>query len=318
MNKSDSIATKFQIHYFFADNSHSMNALVKNRCEAEVLHILKEVGSVLGVTYNIDSEPLQEGGLVEVWNFAGNNFNQISIILVVIGLYFSRKPPSNKELDDLKKEDLKLSLDERNLRLHLMRRQLKKMNTLEPNNVEKAVEIINQHIKATKRKSNFYEQLIGYPKVKKVSFSAIDNNNDTVGTEEVVERNEFIQFVLKDNDLPTEVIENAIIQIVSPVLEKRNYKWKGIFDNKVISFAMLDNKFKQSVLQKEVLFKRGSYIEAVLEIERKINNLGEIDISGYSVRTVMSYSDNIETVFTEQGKKYINRKEHEQRQMRLF
>ena len=36
-------AEKLELHYFFEDESHFMNAFIRNKCEADLLAIAKEV-----------------------------------------------------------------------------------------------------------------------------------------------------------------------------------------------------------------------------------------------------------------------------------
>ena len=56
---------KIELHYFFADTSHSMNALIRNKCEVNLLGILKEISTVLGSRVQVETEAYKEGGLVE-------------------------------------------------------------------------------------------------------------------------------------------------------------------------------------------------------------------------------------------------------------
>ena len=37
-------ASKMELHYFFSDRSHQMDAFIRNRCETELLAIIKEPG----------------------------------------------------------------------------------------------------------------------------------------------------------------------------------------------------------------------------------------------------------------------------------
>src|SRR5699024_12752690 len=85
--------------------------------------------------------------------------------------------------------------------------------------------------------------------------------------------------------------ESATIDIISPVLKEGKSKWKGIYNEKHISFAMDDEIFKRDVLGKRVSFKNGSRIVCVLKIHRKLDEAGEVKITGYSVDTVLEVSD---------------------------
>jgi len=88
------------------------------------------------------------------------------------------------------------------------------------------------------------------------------------------------------------VDENAIIEIVSPILKKGNYKWRGIYKGVPLSFNMKSNEFKTLVQTGKVEFKNGSTINCVLEINRKMNSDGEEIITGYDIISVNENSEN--------------------------
>lgn len=62
-------ANKIELHYFFRDETHTMNAFVRNECEKELLTIIKEVILSLDIEVDIESEAFKEGGLKEIWKF---------------------------------------------------------------------------------------------------------------------------------------------------------------------------------------------------------------------------------------------------------
>ena len=77
-------ANKLELHYYFNDNSHTMDALIRNKCEAELLALINEVKNSLGFDFSLDAEALREGGLVNKWKALGENQAQIQIILTII------------------------------------------------------------------------------------------------------------------------------------------------------------------------------------------------------------------------------------------
>src|SRR5690625_6880147 len=105
--------SKFELHYYLADNSHSMNALVRNKCEAEFIAVAIEVAEILGVHLDFDCEALQEGGVREVWKALGENSAQIALVISTLALICSVIPKTDQELVDLQKEDLRLSIEQR-------------------------------------------------------------------------------------------------------------------------------------------------------------------------------------------------------------
>lgn len=46
-----------ELHYWFNDDSHAMDAVVFNRCEYEFLGIAKEIAQKLKVDLEIETEP---------------------------------------------------------------------------------------------------------------------------------------------------------------------------------------------------------------------------------------------------------------------
>ena len=59
-------AEKFEIHYYLKDGSHSMDAVVKNKCEAELLAVAYEIIDLLDLDVTINAEALREGGVKEL------------------------------------------------------------------------------------------------------------------------------------------------------------------------------------------------------------------------------------------------------------
>jgi len=53
---------KFSLHYFLDDNSHSMDARVRNQCEAHFLTLAYEAIEILGFDLQIEAEASSESG----------------------------------------------------------------------------------------------------------------------------------------------------------------------------------------------------------------------------------------------------------------
>ena len=81
-------------------------------------------------------------------------------------------------------------------------------------------------------------------------------------------------------------MDDAYIEIVSPVLKKGKTKWKGIYNQESISFSIHDADFLDGVYTRKVSFSNGSAIRCLLQEKRKINDKGEEVISGYEVLEV--------------------------------
>ena len=314
------ISSKFELHYFFNDNSHTMDAVIRNKCEKELLNIFKQVSYIFDIPINIESEAIKEGGVKERWNLFGRNAKQITAIsTLIIAITGVVSLFSASERNDLKKTDLNLSIQNRQLENKILKAKFSKIDISSVNieEMKDYIVIANNDIKIIKYKSNYYSNLENCDKVTQINFKALDNKNKKIGDERIVKKEDFHKFILKTDDLPSEKDNEAIIEIVSPVLKKRNFKWKGIYQEEPISFDMKDVNFKNSVIQ-GYTFKNGTFIKCVLEKSRKLDESGEIEISGYAVSRVIEISNDIETIKTPQGKKYIHKKEFKDKQMELF
>lgn len=306
-----------ELHYHLRDQSHSMDALVRNKCEEEILAAFTQIAQQLGVEVRLESTAYREGGLKEIWSFLGTNNAQLTLLLAIIVLIFSRYPTSDPETDALNKEVLKLTIEEKKLNLQKLRREIGEKQA-SPDAVSDAAKVIESELKVATRRSNFYRGLIGYEKVTAVGFTPIPESQVSAPDEKQVQRADFFKFIQLTDRLPVEVIEEAMIEIVAPVLREGNYQWKGQYENQPINFAMLDEEFKSSVLLRKVSFQHGSTIKCVLNIHRKSDEVGDVKITGYSVATVISKADDGQVEETPQGKRHRFAKRQTAGQGKLF
>lgn len=323
--------TKFlELHYYLENNSHSMNALVQNKSEAEFLYLIKEISDVLNVNIIIETEPLAEGGIRRWFKLTSKDERKnltystaicISFITAVITTPITvvltkategiiekmSQDDIDNQIEELKLEGLKLSNEEKSINIKLKKIELStKIKEIED----------NQKIK--KRKSNFYEQLKKENQIRSVSFIAEDINKKPISKELKVYRQDFNKHVLETNKIDTEPIDDAIIEIVSPVLKKGNYKWKGIYNSKAISFSMKSNEFKTLVQTGRVEFKNGSTINCLLDLSKVVDNEGNEKIESYSVLRVNSYFENDKSVETSEGRKHRQQKDSDEGQFSIF
>jgi hypothetical protein len=112
--------------------------------------------------------------------------------------------------------------------------------------------------------------------------------------------------------------DEAIIEIISPVLKKGNYKWRGIYNGEPEEFNMKSNEFKTLIQNGEIEFKNGFSINCALTIRRKIDNEGNIKTVGYDVTRVNSHFLNGNPIETPEGKRYRKQKEADKLQLTLF
>lgn len=292
-----------ELHYHLRDNSHAMSAVVRNRSEAEALAVCLHIAAELGIPLQLESSAFAEGGLREIWQFIGQNNAQLSLLLAVIVLAFSRIPTSDSEMDALNKEVAKATIQEKRLNIEKLQRELSE-GSPKQETIAATARTFEHDLKVVTRRSNFYRGLLDYDKVTAIGFTPVPDPSIKPSEEHTVQRHDFAKFVLPTDKLPVEVVDEARIEIIAPVLKDGTYLWKGLYDGLPISFSMLDQEFKTSVIRREVSFVNGSTIDCVLNIHRKFDEVGDINVTGYSVATVLAKSDGIASEETVQGKRY--------------
>lgn len=145
-----------------------MDALIENRCEHEVLYLIKEIAKTYSLSILIETEPTAEGGLRKWFTIVSKDENKkgtittaiiVALITVLLTTPIAKvteklidKLFEDTEMNDMQKEKLKLEIDK------LKEEAVKRNSKIEANNIIK------------KRKSNFYESLEGYSEIEKVSF----------------------------------------------------------------------------------------------------------------------------------------------------
>jgi hypothetical protein len=308
---------KLELHYYFNDDSHSMNAQVRNECEREILAIIKEMLTSLDIEVDIESEAFTEGGLREWWKLIGKNSPQITLIIALLTVYLSRVPLENRELVQLQIENLKLDNEIKQQELKKIKNEIKTDEHVTEEVIEKVIEKLDKDYKLIWHKSNFYKKLSFYPKVEKIATRKLDQANRPIDTERTVLRNEFREFVLMSDKFPPNIDEEAVIDIISPVLKKGSFTWKGFYKGQVIGFEMKDEEFKNAVLNKQIEFVNGTAIKCVLQQNRKIDAIGMIQIVNNHVLTVLEIVEGNTITKTEQGAKYLRDKNAAENQMTL-
>ena len=295
-----------ELHRYLPKGKHSVDAVLRNRSEAELLALFHEVAEALGVPVAIDAHALIEGGLREIWEWAGGNDRQITIILTVVAILIALVPAIyESEADRLDERLTNLSIEEKELNIELLRKQLREIEPSTEESVKhSAVEELKSHPRVVVRRSNFYRHLMHAESIEAIGISGLNRSLDQCTPEQIIERHQFHRFVLTSHRLRPEVDEDATIEIISPVLRDGRYKWKGIYQGKPIGFSMADSSFRGQVVREEVSFQHGSFLNCVLHINRELDEVGEVVITGYTVAIVIKKYDDRQAIETVQGKEY--------------
>lgn len=315
----DTQVMKIGLHYFFVDASHEMDAIVRHKCEGEFLKIIGVISSVLDVPIYPQTEAYIEGGLKEIWSFATSNKYILGILTGVLINVLSDQINTDRELVELQKESTRLEIQEKKLRIQKLKKEIESEKTEIIHTIsDDLIFVMGTEYRVIRARSDLYKNLLGYQKITKISGQQLDKNNNPISDPKIVERDQFKDFILSTDELPKEIDEAATIEVISPVLKKGKFKWRGIYEGTSIDFYMKDKDFKDSIYHKQVSFTNGISLKCVMEISKKMNEIGEIYVYNYSVITVISYHLGENIFETRQGKNYYARKDSDSRQMKIF
>tara|TARA_R110002126_G_scaffold291048_1_gene450137 strand:- start:78 stop:1037 length:960 start_codon:yes stop_codon:yes gene_type:complete len=305
---------KLELHYYLSDESHSMDAFVKNKAEAELLKVFKEISDILELDLSFEIEALTEGGIKEFFKILKKKKTkkQIARIMAVIGVIFSGVLTNIISDQFTKNPELEKSqLEESQLNIKKLKRDLEEENLTEEEStliIENLTIIISNSDKIKFHRSNFYSNLLKENKVEQISATELDENYNPLSKEKKVARKDFNKFIINKVKIDSEYIEEANIEIVSPVLRSGKMKWRGYYDSKPISFNLLDSEFKNSVLNRKISFQNGTSIKCMLEFEKEMDDEGNIKTSEINVFDVTNVFEGETTIITKRGKEIIEEK----------
>ena len=252
MKGQEKFESQFIIHYYLNDDSHSMNAFVRNAMEKDFLSIVNTISSSLNLKIELESRAAKEGGFIEILDII-EAYPVSSAIIVSSAGYVIKRFLEYRLTGAYKKNKLE------NEKLELEILKLKKESAgIDENQLEQ---------KLARPISDYYAKIEKYEKIRAVGFGNEVNN------EYVVQRDEFRDFILID-DKEEEVDDDASIEIISPVLKEGRYKWRGIYKNESIDFSMGDSKFKNDIIDGRYDFGNGSFINCQLFITKTYDEFG--------------------------------------------
>ena len=252
MKGQEKFESQFIIHYYLNDDSHSMNAFVRNAMEKDFLSIVNTISSSLNLKIELESRAAKEGGFIEILDII--EAHPVSSTIIVSSAGYAIKRFLEYLLTGAYKKN---KLENEKLELEILK--LKKESAgIDENQLEQ---------KLARPISNYYAKIEKYEKIRAVGFGNEVNN------EYVVQRDEFRDFILID-DKEEEVDDDASIEIISPVLKEGRYKWRGIYKNESIDFSMGDSKFKNDIIDGRYDFGNGSFINCQLFITKTYDEFG--------------------------------------------
>jgi hypothetical protein len=310
---------KLQFHYWFSDKSHTMDALIHNKCERELLELTKAVAKICGVNIKMETEPSGKGGLKSWLSITAKSpkktaVAKIALVNTVVATCVAT--PGQASMNEMGNALLDSLADK--ISEEAGKEQLQKDIHALKIEFANLLPLLEQSSVVKKRRSTFYDLLRKYQKVKSISVAFTDEIKKPITEEQLVAREEFKAFIVSSNTVAPQVVENAEIEIISPVLMKGKHKWRGMYKGEPISFVMKSDDFMTLVQSGKVEFKSGSTISCTLQIEKKINGVGVERIMGYNILGVGSYSENGKTIETPEAKQKQKQAVVSKRQLDLF
>jgi hypothetical protein len=281
-------SNSLQFHYLFKDESHSIDAVLRNDCEKELLNIFKDVSESLGISIRLETLPSEDGGFKETWRFLGKNSVQITLIVSITTIILSRFPVENEKLTELQIENLRLDNEIKRKELEKLKLEfLYEDGDLDENKLKDSVDLVVKNYKIAWRKSNLFKKLQNYHKVDSIEVQRFRDENP-VGPSRNIPRRDFPKFILRSDDLPDLHVEAAIIDVISPAIKPGNFRWKGFYQKEIITFEMEDRAFRSHVLQGDIHFSNTFSIEVEMIQKRKIDQDGGIKITNTIVSRVIA------------------------------
>lgn len=321
------------IHFYLKDKSHSMNALVRHQMEKQILDVLSEFQKITGLTFNIETEAYQEGGLKERYKIliAGAVLNGVVTASMNLLTNMVTDPTSRErsyaelvliqkqdKTEEIKQSNLKkdgelkdIAIEQAKIDLEIKKEKLHQ-EQLKTQEVAERVEQSKSLSKISRSLSNWYQKAQKYEKIEKIGYSTCNSLKEII-----VDRSSFKDFILSNKE-DIEPIDEAIIEIISPVLDEGKNKWRGSYKGEKIEFSMADSAYKKKVVRGQQTFQNGSRIKCRMEIKRKYDEFGE-EVGRASYRVVKVDGIEIGGRFfpTEAGVKQL-KKISESRQGNLF
>lgn len=302
-----------ELHYYFSDKEHRIDAFIENRCEYELLTFMKEISKYFELEFIFETELTQAGGIRKFFKLLPTNLSKSDNKKIAIGIitalyvnitttclisplstaitesikYAIHGMFEDKELSELQKEKLREEI-----------KALKLDNQKKQEEIEK-----NDQLKI--RRSNFYEILNNYERLESVEFIGEDEDKNRILEYGKISQDNFKDYIIVREELTDQIIENAKIVIISPVLTKmnKNIKWKGLYNGELITLTMKSEEFITSIDDGLIEFKNGFIITCNLRIEREKTKSAE-EKHKYIVTEVISYIVDDKILETLEGKTY--------------
>ncbi len=285
-----------QIHYYLANNEHSMNAKILNKVEAELLKIVDEVSYILDLEILIEVQAREEGGIKSIYKFLNHKDNRRQILVIgaffagIIGTIISDvvadKIKSDPEMERLKKQKIELEIEKLKRELNAEKEtEIEKISF--DSELQDSIALYISELNQVKiAKSKFYKFLLAEGKIDKVSTQELNLEFEPISKEKIVPRKDFNLFIIGETEIDSDYKYDVSLEIISPVLNKTRLTWRALYNGERITFTLKDENFTNLITTKNIQFSSGTKIICELETKQKMTDDGEIKSSGRVVYNV--------------------------------
>ena len=296
---SETTSFDLQFHYYLKEQGvHSMNAVVFNDCEKQLIASLYQLADILEIDRNvIDVEVLSraEGGVVE-WlkvKFSENVDKMIlSAFSAFVGVWIAYYFNSEINQANVTKTTIESAV------------KLKEAGFTQ----EEAEALVGDNPRLVEFCSKYYKSAIKEPKIERIETS-VDKDSIRLYNANI-RADHFVKHIVEIKKF-SNVVKGTTLKIASPVLaDVKHLKWRGVYNQLPISFTIEDFDFIDKVHNKQVKFEYGTTIQCDLRIE-ETHAGNKAPTSRYVVEKVYSWYDGEKYVVGE--KEYLTIQEAEAR-----
>lgn len=294
-------AKTLEIHYYLDDGSHAIDAKAFYACQQELVGLIDYVAKQLCVEVDIKTiVRKEEGGVIEYLSLVSEHLPTVASVTigVLVGIIAPGLKEGFKQIITHRVTQMQKSKEEKELdALRLKEERLKLENRISELEEEKTAQLTSPNNEGAiqSRRGKFYASAKSVDALKGIGFGLKDSpeSKDHIWNPGVL-REEFDSFITAHTVIAPLEDDGALIEVVAPVLtkERKKNKWRGIYNNNLISFNVLDKEFLQNVWSRKVVFSNGSSLQCILEIDREVNEDGVISLKNYKVVEVLEMSNN--------------------------
>ena len=276
------------IHFDTEHNQHSIDAFVETSCSSAFLEFAKHLAKIYNCEIKIETSAIRKGSLIKdfqiLWKEKSVKISVFGAILTLL-LYNPINHLLEKSIDKLFEDTELTELQKEELRLEIEKKRVE----------------LEANYALVKKQSDFYKAAHKDDTISAINFTSSSNSISFVTPS--IPRSSFNTYILDSNQLEPEESEDAIVVIDSPVITEKDYKWRGTYNSKPISFNILDSEFLVKVRNGIYTFKAGMAIKCKLKYNRSINDNGEVKEYEFVVKEVYELIADAEVTITNNGRR---------------